>query len=85
MWGHIIRIVGLVLLVVVVASVVSPWFDLQLTTLRASKRAITKVSLAIPLFLPGALPVPPTFLTEPLTLQSHPAYDIFARDCARLC
>jgi len=33
----------------------------------------------------GALPVSPTFLTKPLTLQSHLAYDILARDCARLC
>ena len=85
MWGRIVQIVGLVLLVIVAASVVSPWSDLQLTTLRTSKRAMTQVGLAIPPLLPGALPVPSTFLAGPRTLQLHPAYDIVARDCARLC
>jgi hypothetical protein len=41
MWGRIVRIVGVALLVVIVLSVVSPWFDLHPTTLRTSKRAIS--------------------------------------------
>lgn len=85
MWGRIIRIIGLVLLAVTVASVVSPCFDLQATTLRTSKRAITQFCLAVPFFWPGTLPVSPTFLTKPRTPQWHQAFDIVARDCARLC
>jgi hypothetical protein len=85
MWGRIIRIVGIALLAVIVASVVSPWFDLQPTTVRASKRAITHFSLALPPLLPGAPSVPPTLLTTLCILQSHQVSDIVARDCARLC
>jgi hypothetical protein len=85
MWGRVSRIVGLVLLAVTVASVVSPWFDLQPTTLRTSKQAITHFSVAVLPFLLHKLPVSPIFLTKPRTLPSHPAYDIVARDCARLC
>jgi len=85
MWGRILRIVGLVLLVVIVASVVSPWFDLHPTTVRAFKRAITHFSLALPPFLPGASSIPATFLTMLRPLQSHQVSDIVARDCARLC
>jgi hypothetical protein len=85
MSGRLLKIVGLVLLAVIVATVVSPWFDLHPTTLRTSKRAITHFSLAVPLFLPGALPVSTTFLTKPRPLQSHQVSDIVARDCARLC
>lgn len=84
MGGRIIRIVGLVLLAAIVATVASPWFDLHPTALRASRQAITHLSLA-PIFLPGALPVSATFLTKPRTPQSHRANDIVARDCARLC
>ena len=84
MWGRIRQIVGFVLLGVIVASVVSPWFDLEATTLRTSKRAITHFSLLVPPFLPGALRVSPTVLTKPSTLQSHQAYDIVARDCTPL-
>ena len=65
MWGRITRIIGLVLLAVTVASVVSPCFDLQPTTLRTNKRAITQFSLAVPFFWPATLPVSPTFLTMP--------------------
>jgi hypothetical protein len=85
MRDRLIRIIGLVLLAVIVASIVSPWFDLHPTTLRVSKRTITHFSLAVPLFSPGALTVSATFLTTPRTLQSHRANDIVARDCARLC
>jgi hypothetical protein len=85
MWGRILWIVGLVLLAATVASVVSPWFDLDPTTLRTSRRAVAQLSLAVPLFWPGALPVSPTFLSRPRTLQSRPGYDIVVRDCARLC
>jgi hypothetical protein len=85
MWGRILQIVGLVLLAVIVAIVVSPWFDLHPTNLRTSKQSITHFSLVVPLFLPGALPVSATYLTKPRTLLSHQANDIVARDCARLC
>jgi hypothetical protein len=85
MSGRLLKIVGLVLLAVIVATVVSPWFDLQPTTVRTSKRAITHFSLALPPFLLGASSVPLTFLTMLRTLQSHQVSDIVARDCARLC
>jgi hypothetical protein len=85
MWGRIVRIVGIALLVVIVASVVSPCFDLHPANLRAFKRATTHFSLAFPPFLPGASSVPPTFLTMLHPLQSHRVSDIVARDCARLC
>jgi hypothetical protein len=85
MWGRIIRIVAIALLAIIVVSVVSPWFDLHPTTLRAAKRAITHFSLALPPLLPGASSVLPTFLTMLRALPSHQASDIVARDCARLC
>jgi hypothetical protein len=85
MWGRIIRIVGIVLLAIIVVSVVSPWFDLHPTTLRAAKRAITHFSLALPPFLPAGSSVLPTFLTTLPALQSRQVSDIVARDCARLC
>jgi hypothetical protein len=85
MWGRIIRIVAIALLAIIVVSVVSPWFDLHPTTLRAFKRAITHFSLAPPPFLPSASSVLPTFLTMLPAPQSHQVSDIVARDCARLC
>lgn len=85
MWGRIIWIVGLVLVAVIVASVVSPWFDLHPTALRTSKRAIVHFSFAVPLFLLSAPPLCSTCLTKLCTLQLRQAYDIVARDCARLC
>jgi hypothetical protein len=84
MWGRLTKIVGLVLLVVTVVSVVSPWFDLHPTTLRTHRRAIILI-LAIPPILQRALPVSSFLLTKPPTLQSQQAYDIVARDCAWLC
>ncbi len=85
MSGRLLRIVGLVLLAVTVALVVSPWFDFQPATLRKSHRAIAHFSFAVLPFLSGALPVSVTILTKLPMLQSHPTYDIVARDCARLC
>jgi hypothetical protein len=85
MWGRITRIVGLVLLAVIMASVVSPCFDLHATALRTHKRAIIQFSLAVPFFWPRTLPASPTFLTMPRTPQWHQAFDIVVRDCARLC
>ena len=55
MWGRILQIVGLVLLAVIVASVVSPWFDLHPTTLRTSKRTITHVRSCRSTYLPGRI------------------------------
>jgi hypothetical protein len=80
MWGRIIRIVAIALLATIVVSVVSPWFDLDPTTLRAFKRAITHFSLALPPFLPGASSAVPTFLTMLRALPSHQVSDIVARD-----
>jgi hypothetical protein len=60
MWRGIIKLVVLVVLIVVVAAVLSPYFDLQPTTLGKSHRAIVQLSLAVPLFLPGALHASPT-------------------------
>jgi len=85
MWGLVIRMVGIAVVAIIVASVVSPWFDLHPTTLRAFNRAITHFSLALPPFLPGASSVLPTFLVLLRALQSHRVSDIVARDCARLC
>jgi hypothetical protein len=85
MWGRIVRIVGVALLVVIVVSVVSPWFDLHPTTLRTSKRAITQLGLATPFFWPGLPSFSPIFLTKLRPLQSHRVSDIVSRDCARLC
>jgi hypothetical protein len=85
MWGRIIRIVGIALLAIIVVSVVSPWFDLHATTLRAFNRVIIHFSLALPPFLPGASSVLPTFLAMLRALQSSRVSDIVARDCARLC
>jgi hypothetical protein len=85
MWGRITRIIGFVLLAVTVTSVVSPCFDLPATTLRTSKRAITQFSLAVPFYWPATLPLFPTFMVKPRTPQWHQAFDIVARDCARLC
>jgi hypothetical protein len=85
MGGTLTRILGILLLAVVVAAVVSPWFDLDPTALRTSHRSITQFSLAVPRVLPGALPGSYTFLIDPLVLQSHAVCDIVARDCARLC
>jgi len=79
------RVVGILLLAVVMAAVVSPWFDLDPTALRTSHRSITQFSLAVPRVLTGALPGSYTFLTAPIMLQSHSVCDIVARDCARLC
>lgn len=85
MWKPIIRIVGIALLAVIVASIVSPFFDLQPANLRAFKRAITYFSLALPSFLPDASCVSARLLTMLRPLQSHQVFDIVARDCARLC
>jgi hypothetical protein len=85
MRGRFFQIVGLVLLAVIVASVVSPPFDLAPTALRTHKRAMTHVALAIPLFLRSALPVSKTSLTVLCIEQSHQAYDIVTLDCARIC
>ena len=85
MWGRIIRIVGLVLLAVIVASVVSPWFDLEPTNLRPSRRVIIHFNLAFQTVVIGALPVSLAVLAAPHTVQSHQTCDIVARDCARLC
>jgi hypothetical protein len=85
MWRRIIRIVAIALLAMIVASLVSPWFDLQPTTLRTFKRAINHFSLAPPPFLPGASSVFPMFLTMKRAVPSHQVFDIVARDCARLC
>jgi len=79
------RIVGILLLSLVVAAVVSPWFDLDPTALRTSHRSIIQFSLAVPRVLPGALPGSYTLLTDPILLQSQSVCDIVARDCARLC
>ena len=84
MRGRILQIVGLVLLAVTVASVVSPWFDLDSATLRTSKRTGTHVGLATS-YLLSAFPISPTLRTMPPTLPSHQTHDIVARDCARLC
>jgi hypothetical protein len=83
MWGRIVKVVGLVVLTVIVAAVLSPCFDLQPTTLGKSHRV--QFSLAVPLFLPGALHASPTFLIKPSTVQLYRASDILTRDCARLC
>jgi len=85
MGGSLTRIVGILLLAVVMAAVVSPWFDLDPTALRTSRRSIIQFSLSVPRVLPGALPGSYTFLTDPLILQSHSVCDIVLRDCARLC
>ena len=85
MRGSFTRIVGILLLAVVVAAVVSPWFDLDPTAVRTSHRSTTQFSLAVPRVLPGALPGSYTFLTDPIMLQSHSGCDIVTRDCARLC
>src|SRR5215472_9202264 len=85
MGGSLTRIVGILLLAVVMAAVVSPWFDLDPTALRTSQRSITQFILAVPRVLPGALPGSYTFLTDPIMRQSHSVCDIVARDCARLC
>ena len=85
MWRGIIKLVVLVVLIVVVAAVLSPYFDLQPTTLGKSHRATVQLSVAVPLFLAGALHASPTLLIKPRTVQSHRAPDILARDCARLC
>ena len=85
MWRGIIKLVVLVVLAVIVAAVLSPYFDLQPTTLGKSHRATVQLSLAVPLFLPGALHASPTLLIKPRTVRSHRAPDILARDCARLC
>jgi hypothetical protein len=85
MGGSLTRIVGILLLALVVAAVVSPWFDLDPTALRTSHRSIIQFSLSVPRVLPGAPLGSYTFLTDPLILQSHSVCDIVARDCARLC
>jgi len=85
MGGNLTRMVGILLLAVVVAAVVSPWFDLDPTALRTSHRSTTQFSLAVPRVLPGALPGSYTFLTDPLRLPSHSVCDIVTRDCSRLC
>jgi len=85
MWGRVVQFVGFLLLVTVVVSVVSPWFDLHPTTLRTSKRAVTLHSLAIPLFLTDAPLVSRIVVTFTRTLELSQTSDIVARDCARLC
>jgi len=79
------RIVGILLLAVVMAAVVSPWFDLDPNALRTSHRPITQFSHTVPPVLPDALSSSYTFLTDPIRLQSHSVCDIVARDCARRC
>jgi hypothetical protein len=83
MWGRIVKVVGLVVLTVIVAAVLSPCFDLQPTTLGKSHRV--QLSLAVPVFLPRALHASPWLLIKPRTVQLHRASDILTRDCARLC
>jgi hypothetical protein len=85
MWGRIIKLVGLAVLTVIVAAVLSPYFDLQPTTLGKSHRATVQFTLAGPLFLPGAVHASPTVLIKPRTLPCNHECDIVARDCARLC
>jgi len=85
MGSSLTRIVGILLLALVAAAVVSPWFDLDPTALRTSRWEITQFGLAVPRVLPGALPGSYTFLTGPPVMQSHSVCDIVARDCARLC
>ena len=85
MWGRVGQFVGFVLLVAVVMSVVSPWFDLHPTTLRTSRRGVSHFSLAVPLFLMHPRSVLAVWLTSMHVQQSPQTHDIVARDCARLC
>ena len=48
MGGNLTRIVGILLLAVVVAAVVSPWFDLDPTALRIYRTAIVTTGLIWP-------------------------------------
>jgi hypothetical protein len=85
MWGRIVQFVGFLPLVMIVVSVVSPWFDLHPTTLRTSKRGVTLHSLAVPLFLTHAPSGSRMLVTFARTLQLPQTCDMVARDCARLC
>jgi hypothetical protein len=85
MWGRVVQFVGFVLLVAIVASVVSPWFDLHPTTLRMSKGGVTHYSLAVSLFLTPAPSDSQIVLTTTRAVQLRQGCDIVARDCARLC
>jgi len=85
MWGRVVQFVGFMLLVVIVASVLSPWFDLHPTTLQTSKRGVTHYSVAVSLFLTHASSDSQIVLTSTRALQLRQGCDIVARDCARLC
>ena len=85
MWGRVVQFVGFMLLVVIVAWVVSPWFDLHPTTLRTSQRGVTHYGLAVSLFLTHAPSDSQIVLTSTRAVQLHQGCDIVARDCARLC
>jgi hypothetical protein len=76
--------VGLVLLVVIIAAIVSPGFDLHPTALRKSHRVIAHFGLAVPTFLLQTPPVSLIFLAQHAQ-KLHQSTDIVARDCARLC
>ncbi len=85
MWGRFVQFVGFLLLVAIVASVVSPWFDLHPTALRMSKRGVIHYSLAVPLFLTNAPSASAVLMPSTRAPQLPQTNDIVARDCARLC
>ena len=84
MWGRVVQFVGFMLLVAIVASVVSPWFDLH-PTLRTSKRGVTHYGLAVSLFQTPAPSDSQIVLISTRAVQLRQGCDIVARDCARLC
>jgi hypothetical protein len=83
MWGRVIKVVGLVMLALILASTVSPWCDLAPANLRTSKRI--HVTLALPSVVHVTLAVGLTLPAKVFNPQSPQACDIVARDCARLC
>jgi hypothetical protein len=85
MWGRILQIVSLVLLAVIVVAVVSPYFDLEPTTVRSAKRDITLFGQAVVPVAEGKLGVSEIFLPKPRMLRWQQACDVVARGCARLC
>jgi hypothetical protein len=86
MRARVLQFVGLVLLLVIVVSVVSPCFDLHPTTLRTSRRGVTPYSFAVLLLLthlPSFFSV--AFMSTRVVQSPPQTHDIVARDCARLC
>ena len=81
MSGRIIKLVGLVVLTVIVAAVLSPCLIYN-RLLGRSHRTTVQFSLAVTLFLPGAVHTFPTLLVTPRTVQLRRAFDILTRDCA---